>query len=136
MASELVTNQNDSLLTQNRSGILLLDNSIVILQNLGLMLEKFGFNVYLASSEFEGIELYKQKRSEIKLIVLDSLLSEITSLGMFSIFKTLDPNIKIIFIFRNNMDLTFWENLDIDFIIEPIQLNFLIDKIEPYLFLF
>ena len=95
------------------------------------MLKKIGITVYTASSELYGIETFKYHKPEIKLILMDPNLSELTGMEMYAIFKTLDPDIKIALIVHEGMNLNFWENLAIDsYIIEPIQLTNLISIIK------
>lgn len=124
----------ESLLLEKRKNILIIDDSILILRNLKLMLIQKGFSVYTSSSELEGVKLFTQNRDKIGLILLDPVLSNIIGLEMYSILRTLDPEVRIVLILHDTIDLSFWENLDIDScIFEPIQFNILMDLIHSVL---
>ena len=112
-------------------GILIIDNNSLLLRNIQFMLKKFGFTVYTASSELYGIETFKYHKQEIKLIVMNTNLSELTGMELYAIFKTLDPDIKIALIVHEGIILNFWQNLTIDsYIIEHLQLNNLLSIIK------
>ena len=126
---------NKSLLSKNTKGILILDDNTLLMRNLQVMLEVIGYNVFTTTSEFEGINIFNRNREKINLLLIDSIKSDVTGLELFSIFKTLNPDIRILVIVHEDMDLTFWENLQIDsFIVEPIQLNSLINALDQILY--
>lgn len=127
----------DSLVLQSQSkkDILIIDNNMLILRNLGMMLTKNGFTVYGASSEFESLELFYNNINNIELILIDCFSSETNALELFSIYKTLNPNLKILMLVEDNFDFSFFENLEIEaFIVKPIQLNELVSVLEKMIY--
>ena len=119
----------------NNKSILIIDDNSLILKNLTLMLTKNGFTVYGASTEFESLELF-YSHTDIKLVILDYFSSEINGLELFSIYKTLNPGLRILMLIDDDINIKFWENLDIEaFIAKPILLDYLVLVLEETLLL-
>lgn len=124
----------EALQTKNNKGILILDTNTLLLRNLQIMLESIGYTIFISACEFEALNLFNNNRDKINLLLIDCMNSDVNGIELFSIFKTLDPDIKILIIVPEDMDLTFWSNLDIaSFIAEPIQLNSLIKVLSEIL---
>ena len=85
-----------------------------------------GCNVYTATSGFEGLELYKLLPNAISILLIDLFMPEMDGLTIYSIFKTLNPNIKVIMLVEPNQNFEFLLNLDIEALLEkPIDFSIL-----------
>ena len=60
------------------------------------MLNILGFNVLLAASGIEGLDLYKNYQKDISLVVLDLLMPEMSGKTCFENLKLFDPEVKVI----------------------------------------
>jgi CheY-like chemotaxis protein len=60
------------------------------------MLEKLGYRVFTARSGEEAIELYKKKRAEIDLVILDMIMPGMGGGKAFDHLKEIDRNVKVL----------------------------------------
>jgi PAS domain S-box-containing protein len=77
--------------------ILIVEDEELLVHLLQLMLESKGYKVYVAQDGLKAIEIYKQHREEIKLVLTDMGLPEMTGMDEFKKLKRIDPNVKIVF---------------------------------------
>lgn len=84
--------------------ILIVDDEIYARDHLGRFLEKQGYNIFVASSGEEGIEIYKEKRPDI--VLLDVLLPGIDGDHVFKYIREFDPDASVYFITARNNVIT------------------------------
>ena len=102
--------------------ILVIDYNLFSTSFFEKLLTKMGCNVYTASSGFEGLELYKLLPNTISLLIINLFMPEMDGLAIYSIFKTLNPSIKVILLVEPNQNIEFQLNLDIEALLEkPID---------------
>jgi CheY-like chemotaxis protein len=77
--------------------ILIVEDENFLIEMLQLMLESKGYTVYSAQDGLKAIELYKQHREEIALILTDMGLPELTGFDEFKRLREIDPNVKVVF---------------------------------------
>ena len=76
--------------------ILVIDDEKMIREMARDMLNILGFNVLLAASGIEGLDLYKNYKNDISLVVLDLLMPEMSGKTCFENLKKFDPGVKVI----------------------------------------
>jgi len=77
--------------------ILLVDNEEIIIDVGREILEVLGYRVIVAKSGREAIEIYRAKREEIDLVILDMIMPGMGGGEVFDVLKTINPQIKVIF---------------------------------------
>ncbi|AFY94654.1 hybrid sensor histidine kinase/response regulator [Chamaesiphon minutus] len=70
--------------------ILVIDDSVTTRQSLCLSLEKYGYRTFQAKDGQEGLELLRQKTSEIKLVVCDVEMPNLNGFEFLNIYRQ-DP---------------------------------------------
>jgi PAS domain S-box-containing protein len=77
--------------------ILFVEDEELLLDMVHLMLEFKGYTVLVAKSGNEAIEIYKQHKQKISVVLTDLGLPGMTGMDEFKKLKEVTPNIKIIF---------------------------------------
>jgi CheY-like chemotaxis protein len=76
--------------------ILIVDDEVNIVATNRRMLCKHGYRVLGAGSGQEGLEVFKQNRDAIKLVVTDLMMPGMDGIGLIRALKALSPGLKII----------------------------------------
>ena len=82
--------------TTTRAAVLAIDDEPQLLELVRGCLEPEGFQVYTASSAQEGIDLYEKNWRDIKLVLLDFLMPEMTGDLVFECLKQQNPDVRTI----------------------------------------
>jgi len=83
-------------IVKGQGTILLVDDEDVILDVSREMLEMLGYEVLVARSGWEAIELYGAKRKDIDLVILDMIMPGLGGGETFDTLKTMNPEIRVI----------------------------------------
>jgi signal transduction histidine kinase/ActR/RegA family two-component response regulator len=83
-------------LIKGEETILLVDDEAMILEVGKQMLEKMGYKVMTADSGKRALEIYKMKRNDISLVILDIIMPEMGGSEIYDKMKKLNPNIKVL----------------------------------------
>lgn len=81
---------------QPQHQILAIDDETDILDIIRSSLEGAGFKVLTASSPTKGLELFEQNWRDIKLVLLDYLMPEMTGDLVFETLQRIDPGARVI----------------------------------------
>lgn len=76
--------------------ILIVDDEEVVLDVNREILESQGYAVLAARSGKEALEIYRQRRGEIALVLLDMVMPGINGEETFGLLKRIDPGVKVI----------------------------------------
>lgn len=76
--------------------ILLVDDEKMILDVSMDMLKSLGYHVYAVESVQEAIDLYKEKKSEIDMVIMDMIMPGISGRGFFDQLKAINPDVKVL----------------------------------------
>jgi PAS domain S-box-containing protein len=76
--------------------ILIVDDEISIVATNRRMLCKHGYRVLGAGNGQEGLEIFKEHRDDIKLVVTDIMMPGMDGIGLIRALKALVPSVKII----------------------------------------
>jgi PAS domain S-box-containing protein len=88
--------KSPDLLLKGEETILIVDDEEVIINVSRMILEALGYRVFMARSGQEAIEVYKAKKEEIKLVILDMIMPAMGGENTFDLLKTIDPDLKVI----------------------------------------
>jgi two-component system, cell cycle sensor histidine kinase and response regulator CckA len=80
----------------NRDGILAIDDELELLDVVRKSLEVAGFKVHTASTAQDGIELYEKNWKNIKVVLLDYVMPEMTGDLIFECLKRQNPDVRTI----------------------------------------
>jgi CheY-like chemotaxis protein len=72
------------------------DDEEEIIQVGQLMLEKLGYRVLLARNGKEAIEIERDQKSQIDLVILDMIMPEMGGSETYGYLKELNPNIRVL----------------------------------------
>ncbi|HBH87707.1 MAG TPA: hypothetical protein DDY17_08935 [Syntrophaceae bacterium] len=116
--------------------ILLVDDEDIILDVSCELLEMLGYKVYMANGGRDAIELYKEKMSEIDLVILDMIMPGMGGGETFDFLKSMNHDVKVILSSGYSINGKAKEIMDRGcraFIQKPFQINDLSDKIRKVL---
>ncbi len=98
--------------------ILVVDDEIVILTTSGAILTNLGFEVSTAEDGQIGLEIYKEKKDEIDLIILDMIMPKMSGSDAFREIKKIISSAKIL------LASGFHKDKSIDLLLEEEQTVF------------
>ena len=76
--------------------ILLVDDEQMVAEVTGELLSSLGYRVYLAGSGQEAIAVYRTKRNEIDLVILDMIMPGLSGGETFDRLREIDPGVKVL----------------------------------------
>jgi two-component system cell cycle sensor histidine kinase/response regulator CckA len=81
---------------RGRGTILLVDDETMILDVGRQMLRQLGYAALTASSGQEAVAVYREKRDEIRLVILDIIMPDMSGLETFKRLAELNPDIDVL----------------------------------------
>ena len=84
--------------------ILLIDDEEIILDVGKALLQKLGYQVLVAASGREGLEIYRQNPAKIDLVILDMIMPEMNGGETYERLKEMDRRVKVLFSSGYTMD--------------------------------
>ena len=116
--------------------ILVVDDEAMLRDLLKEVLESKGYSVLTAVNGQAAIEIFKKRKGEIGLIILDMLMPGMSGLEAFRMLKELDPRVKVViasgYVDRHKVEQVKKEGV-LDFIAKPFSISELTSKVERYL---
>jgi|GEM_PF-3391148 len=76
--------------------VLLVDDEDLIINVGSEMLKRLGYHVICARDGKEAVEIYRQKSDEIKMVILDMIMPEMSGFETYNHMKTINPRIKVL----------------------------------------
>jgi PAS domain S-box-containing protein len=77
-------------------GVLLIDDEQTIRSSAKRLLERLGYQVYLAEDGNSGLEVYKNNKSVISLVILDLIMPDMDGHETFEKLVAFDPDVKVL----------------------------------------
>ena len=90
---ELQANQNILVGTET---ILLVDDEEMIIDVGAEILQKLGYEVLTASNGIEAIEVYRQNRQKVAMVILDLIMPQMGGGETYDRLKEVDPQVKVL----------------------------------------
>jgi PAS domain S-box-containing protein len=116
--------------------ILLVDDEEIILETGVKMLERLGYSVIKAGSGIEAVEVYKDNKEAIDLVILDMIMPDVGGGETYDKMKKINPIVKVLLSSGYSVDGQATEILKRgckDFIQKPFNLQKLSGKIKEIL---
>jgi two-component system cell cycle sensor histidine kinase/response regulator CckA len=134
-------NENRELLKETKPGhlhpqhVLLIDDEPVVREIGCEMLESLGYQCIPAETGEEGIQLYKENKDKIALVILDIEMPGISGDKVYGTLKEVEPGLKILIISgyaRNYLETKYFKRKlnPAIFMPKPFQLEQLSKKLE------
>ena len=119
--------------SQNRQSILIIDDSVDILNVQRLLLEKSGFDVLTAESGSEALTLLNTI-AQPSLILLDMQMDDMTGLEFLETLEEKNPNIidRVPVVFLSGTDAA-PKSKAIGFIRKPFDMHDYVDKVQRFI---
>ncbi|MGD8256745.1 MAG: response regulator, partial [Desulfobacterales bacterium] len=76
--------------------ILLVDDEEMVLDAGAKLLEKMGYNVFEAEAGRKAVEIYKENKEKIDMVILDMIMPEMGGGAVYDRIKEIDPDVKIL----------------------------------------
>ncbi|MCX5845505.1 MAG: PAS domain S-box protein [Deltaproteobacteria bacterium] len=86
----------DETVLRGTETILLVDDEKMILDVSKEMLEFLGYRIYIAGSGQEAIAVYREKRNDINLVILDMIMPGISGGETFDRLREINPEIRVL----------------------------------------
>ncbi len=86
----------DEKLVMGNESVLLVDDEERILTVGREICKALGYSVITAASGKEALKIYKEKKEQINLVILDMIMPEMNGLETFLALKKFNPNIKVL----------------------------------------
>jgi two-component system cell cycle sensor histidine kinase/response regulator CckA len=83
-------------LLRGNETILVVDDEEVVANVSRMLLEALGYRVFMARSGQEGLEVYKARKGEIHLVIMDMIMPGMGGENAIDILKTMNPELKVI----------------------------------------
>lgn len=116
--------------------ILVVDDSPINLQVVGMVLDKIGYSTTFANNGFQAIERFKAAQPD--LVLLDLMMPEMDGLEVCNALKALDPEIPIIFLTASQEQehlLKAFEQGAVDYLTKPFNKLELVARVKTHLML-
>jgi two-component system cell cycle sensor histidine kinase/response regulator CckA len=94
--SLVLVEEEKTVVMRTGSTVLLVDDEELVRHVATTMLETLGYRVILARDGLEAVELFKARRSEIDLVILDMAMPRMGGRDCFIELKKLQPNVRAI----------------------------------------
>ena len=91
---------NEQIIAQTEKGsgtILIVDDEKNVRNIAADMLKSLDYDILTAENGIQAIDIYREKRDEINLIILDVIMPEMDGMDTFNKIRELNPEAKIIF---------------------------------------
>ena len=99
--------------------VLIVDDEEVVLDVEGLMLKKMGFNILKANSSTKACRLYRNKKDDIDLVILDMIMPGDNGAATYKKLKTINPGIRVL------ISSGFWKDLNVRAILSDGKNSFI-----------
>lgn len=76
--------------------ILLVDDEEIVLNVGARMLEKIGYSVFKAENGKAAVDIFKENRKQICLVILDLAMPEMDGESAFELLKEIQPEVKVL----------------------------------------
>jgi len=89
-------NRVDEELVRGSENVLLVDDEDLILDVGEQILKRIGYTVVVARSGREAIEIYRGKKEDIEMVILDMIMPDISGGEVYDRLREINPDIKVL----------------------------------------
>jgi CheY-like chemotaxis protein len=83
-------------LPRGNETVLLIDDELTLLDLTGELLQSLGYKVIGAEGALEGIRVFKEKHTDVDLVILDMLMPEMTGNEVYPVLKNIDSKVAVL----------------------------------------
>jgi PAS domain S-box-containing protein len=119
-----------------RETILLVEDNASVRKQSRIVLESFGYTVITAEDGEDAISKYSENRDNIRLVVLDLIMTKKNGKEAYTEIKKIRPDIKVIFVSGHTMDIIQKKELldeGMNFILKPVPPIIFLKKVREVL---
>jgi len=91
-----IKTEKKTAINKGNETLLLVDDEAIVVEVTSAMLEEFGYQVLVANSGKDAIEIYKRNQSGIDLVILDMVMPERSGGETFDLLRTINPKVKVL----------------------------------------
>ena len=116
--------------------ILIVDDEDLVLGTGSKILEKLGYTVLEATGGMEAVEIYKENKEDVDLVILDMVMPGMGGGKVFDTIKEINPEVRVLLSSGYSIDGQAAEILQRgcdDFIQKPFSINKLSEKVNEFL---
>lgn len=127
-----VTEEHKPSLTHGRGAVLVVDDESQMRELAIKTLRQCGYNTIVAENGVEALSLYKHRKNEIDLVILDVIMPKMGGWECFHHLKELDPEVKVLIMTGYTTDGSvedFLKEGAKDVIIKPFDLDAFTDSV-------
>jgi CheY-like chemotaxis protein len=123
-------------LHRDKETVFLIDDDEIVVDVSEMILKNSGYDVVIAKSGEEAIEVYKENHSRIDMAILDMILPDMGGGDTYDRLKEINPGIKVLLASGYDID---YQGRDImergcdGFIQKPFNMNELLEKVRGIL---
>lgn len=81
---------------KGRGTILLIDDEDLILDVSGKLIDSLGYQVIVAESSKQAVEIYRKNYKDIDMVILDMIMPEMSGFETYNRLKKINPKIKVL----------------------------------------
>lgn len=82
----------------------MVDNEEIVLETGARMLERLGYRVLSAGSGMEAINVFKNRRKEIDMVILDVIMPKMDGGKTYEKIKEINPKVKFLLVSGSSID--------------------------------
>lgn len=131
---EIIEEEKERMIIPMRQGlILVVDDERILRKVVKEILEDCGYNVILAENGKIGVDLFKKHYKELKAVILDMSMPEMSGEDAFIFMKEIDPDVKVLLAsgFKQDDRVKKIISLGVNgFIQKPYTFDKLVEKLE------
>lgn len=90
------TDDTATQIIEGSGNILFVDDEEMVLETGAKMLKKLGYTVYESKSGTEAVEVYKENKDKVDMVILDMIMPEMSGGEVYDKIKAINPNVKIL----------------------------------------
>ena len=92
---------------EEKKTVLIVDDEPVVLDIEALMMEKMGFNTLKANSSKKACQIYRDKKDNIDLVILDMIMPDDNGAATYQKLKKINSDIKVL------ISSGFWKDINV-----------------------
>ncbi|MCX5813274.1 MAG: response regulator [Proteobacteria bacterium] len=96
LVKEVERNKKSVRAIKGSENILIVDDEAAVISVCRELLETLGYKVITASSGEDAVEIYRSKKEEIDIVILDMIMPDIGGGEAFALMKIINPYVKVI----------------------------------------
>lgn len=112
--------------TDKRTKVMVIDDEEIIRDLLKDILDMLGYDVLIADSPYEAIDLFKKEYETVDVVLLDMIMPQMNGRQLFKELKVIKPSVKGILLsgysLEGEVEKSLYEGI-IDFLQKPVSIK-------------